>query len=81
MHRVETKVDKVEKFIETHLRKNASNLSTRSSVSDVKISNEHICVPIYGVQTFPQRVFKRQFPDALGVVNVNAVYWIVFSRE
>jgi len=77
--------DQVEDFIEDSLHKSAENALTRSSFPDVKITNEYICVPIYGVRLFSrahQREFKKRFPGAeLPEESATTnTYWVILPR-
>ena len=77
--------DQVEDFIENSLHKSAENALTRSSFPDVKLTNEYVCIPIYGVRLFSrthQREFKKQFPD-IELPEESATtntYWVIIPR-
>lgn len=77
---IEAVYDSVEEYIDTVLRPhNEKNLCARSHFKAVRISNDAVKVPVYGVEHWPRKIILR------GVLSIEkdleGVRWFVFKRE
>ena len=80
---IEALFDQVETFIDETLREDSKNSSTHTFFPDVTITNEHVIVPIYGVNVFSQKhkkQFKTQFPQTKVPKLDDAILYIKLTR-